>query len=456
MFKKILIANRGEIALRVIHACRELGIKTVAVYSEADENSLHVRFADEDVCIGPAKSADSYLNVPAIISAAEITGADAIHPGYGFLSESAYLAEVCGACHIRFIGPDPSVIKLLGDKARARKAMKKAGLPMLPGSDGPVDGEESALKVAKSIGYPVIIKAVAGGGGRGMRVVRNPNELGANLRTAQREAEAAFGNGDVYIEKYLDNPRHIEFQIMGDHHGNVVHLGERECSIQRRHQKLLEESPSPVISEKVRRKMGGLVVDAAKAVQYTNAGTFEFLMDDEGKFYYMETNTRLQVEHPVTEMITGIDIVKEQIRIAAGLRLGFKQSDVTFTGHSIECRVNAEDPETFAPSPGVIHAFNLPGGPGVRVDSFAHAECTVSPYYDSMIAKIIVHGRDRREAIARMRRTLEMTVIEGIKTSVPLHLKIVNDPDFQAGRMNTGFMDRFMPKPAARSLAETA
>ena len=456
MFKKILIANRGEIALRIIHACRELGIKTVAVYSEADENSLHVRFADEDVCIGPPKSADSYLNVPAIISAAEITGADAIHPGYGFLSESAYLAEVCGACHIRFIGPDPSVIKLLGDKARARKAMKKAGLPMLPGSDGPVDGEENALKVAKSIGYPVIIKAVAGGGGRGMRVVRNPNELGTALRTAQREAEAAFGNGDVYVEKYLDNPRHIEFQIMGDHHGNVVHLGERECSIQRRHQKLIEESPSPVLSEKVRRKMGSLVVDAAKAVQYTNAGTFEFLMDDEGKFYYMETNTRLQVEHPVTEMITGIDIVKEQIRIAAGLRLGFKQGDVTFTGHSIECRINAEDPETFAPSPGVIHTFNLPGGPGVRVDTFAHAECTVSPYYDSMIAKIIVHGRDRREAIARMRRTLEMTVIEGIKTSAPLHLKILNDPDFQAGRMSTAFMERFMPKPAARSLAETA
>jgi acetyl-CoA carboxylase biotin carboxylase subunit len=457
MFKKILIANRGEIALRIIHACRELGIKTVAVYSEADENSLHVRFADEDVCIGPPKSADSYLNVPAIISAAEITGADAIHPGYGFLSESAYLAEVCAACHIRFIGPDPSVIKLLGDKARARKAMKKAGLPMLPGSDGPVDGEESALKVAKSIGYPVIIKAVAGGGGRGMRVVRTPAEVGPSLRTAQREAEAAFGNGDVYIEKYLENPRHIEFQIIGDHHGNVVHLGERECSIQRRHQKLLEESPSPVLSEKVRRKMGSLVVDAARAVQYTNAGTFEFLMDGDGKFYYMETNTRLQVEHPVTEMVTGIDIVKEQIRIAAGQRLGFKQSEVTFTGHSIECRINAEDPETFAPSPGVIHAFNLPGGPGVRVDSFAHADCTVSPYYDSMIAKIIVHGRDRREAIARMRRTLEMTVIEGIKTSLSLQLKIINDPDFQAGRMSTAFMDRFMPKPAApRSLAETA
>ena len=395
MFKKILIANRGEIALRVIHACRELGVKTVAVYSEADENSLHVRFADEDVCIGPARSADSYLNVPAIISAAEITGADAIHPGYGFLSESAYLAEVCQACHIRFIGPDPSVIKLLGDKARARKAMKKAGVPMLPGSDGPVENEEKALKVARDIGYPVIIKAVAGGGGRGMRVVRTPDELPQLLRMATREAEAAFGNGDVYIEKYLDNPRHIEFQIIGDHHGNLVHLGERECSIQRRHQKLIEESPSPVLTEKARRRMGSLVVDAAKAVQYTNAGTFEFLMDGEGKFYYMETNTRLQVEHPVTEMVTGIDIVKEQIRIAAGQRLSFKQSDITFTGHSIECRINAEDPVTFAPSPGLIHAWSVPGGPGVRVDTFAHSECTVSPYYDSMIAKMIVHGRDR-------------------------------------------------------------
>jgi acetyl-CoA carboxylase biotin carboxylase subunit len=454
MFKKILIANRGEIALRIIHACRELGIKTVAVYSEADENSLHVRFADEDVCIGPPRSADSYLNVPAIISAAEITGADAIHPGYGFLSESAYLAEVCAACHIRFIGPDPSVIKLLGDKARARKAMKKAGLPMLPGSEGPVEGEEAALRVAKDVGYPVIIKAVAGGGGRGMRIVRNPGELPQSLRTAQREAEAAFGNGDVYIEKYLENPRHIEFQILGDHHGNMIHLGERECSIQRRHQKLIEESPSPVLSEKVRKKMGALVVDAAKAVQYTNAGTFEFLLDDEGKFYYMETNTRLQVEHPVTEMVTGLDIVKEQIRIAAGHRLSLKQSDVTFTGHSIECRINAEDPDTFAPSPGVIHAFNVPGGPGVRFDSFAHAECTISPYYDSMIGKLIVHGRDRSEAIARMRRALEMTIVEGIRTSVPLHLRILNEPDFQAGRMSTSFMERFMPKPKDDSLAE--
>jgi acetyl-CoA carboxylase, biotin carboxylase subunit len=457
MFKKILIANRGEIALRIIHACRELGIKTVAVYSEADENSLHVRFADEDVCIGPPRSADSYLNVPAIISAAEITGADAIHPGYGFLSESAYLAEVCEACHIRFIGPDPSVIKLLGDKARAKKAMRKAGVPMLPGSDGPVTGEEQALKVAKDIGYPIIIKAVAGGGGRGMRVVQNPGELPNALRTAQREAEAAFGNGDVYVEKYLQNPRHIEFQIIGDHHGNVVHLGERECSIQRRHQKLIEESPSPALSDKIRKKMGSIVVDAAKAVQYTNAGTFEFLMDGDGRFFYMETNTRLQVEHPVTEMVTGIDIVKEQIRIAAGERLSFKQSEVTFTGHSIECRVNAEDPETFAPSPGTIHAFSVPGGPGVRIDTFAHAECTVPPYYDSMIAKIIVHGRDRQEAIARMRRVLEMTVIEGIRTSVPLHLKILNEADFQAGRLNTGFMDRFMPKQKKpTSLAESA
>jgi acetyl-CoA carboxylase, biotin carboxylase subunit len=456
MFKKILIANRGEIALRVIHACRELSIKTVAVYSEADENSLHVRFADEDVCIGPARSAESYLNVPAIISAAEITGADAIHPGYGFLSESAYLAEVCEACHIRFIGPDPSVIKLLGDKARAKKAMRKAGVPMLPGSDGPVTGEEQALKVAKDVGYPVIVKAVAGGGGRGMRVVRHAAELPNALKTAQREAEAAFGNGDVYVEKYLQNPRHIEFQVIGDHHGNIVHLGERECSIQRRHQKLIEEAPSPALSEKVRKRMGGIVVDAAKAVQYTNAGTFEFLMDHDGRFYYMETNTRLQVEHPVTEMVTGIDIVKEQIRIAAGERLSFKQSEVTFSGHSIECRVNAEDPETFAPSPGTIHAFSVPGGPGVRVDTFAHAECTVPPYYDSMIAKIIVHGRDRQEAIARMRRTLDMTVIEGIKTSVPLHQKIIAEPDFQAGRLSTGFMDRFMPKPKKSSLAETA
>jgi acetyl-CoA carboxylase, biotin carboxylase subunit len=456
MFKKILVANRGEIALRIIFACRELGIKTVAVYSQADENSLHVRFADEDICIGPARSADSYLNVPAIISAAEITGADAIHPGYGFLSESAYLAEVCEACHIRFIGPDPGVIRLLGDKAKARRAMKKAGVPMLPGSDGPVDSEEAATRIAAGIGYPVIIKAVAGGGGRGMRIVEEPKEIGHAFRTAQREAEAAFGVGDVYIEKYLESPRHIEYQILGDHHGNVVHLGERECSIQRRHQKLIEESPSIAVSDKVRRKMGATVVDAARAVQYTNAGTFEFLMDARGNFYFMEVNTRIQVEHPVTEWVTGIDIVKEQIRIAAGERLTFKQSDVTFTGHAIECRINAEDPVTFVPSPGTIHAFSIPGGPGVRVDTAAHAECTIPPHYDSMIAKIIVHGRDRQEAIARMKRTLEMSVVEGIRTSIPLHLRILNDPDFVAGRINTHFMERFQPVKKPSTLAETA
>src|SRR4029453_8488174 len=350
-----------------------------------------------------------------------------------------------------------NVIRLLGDKAKARRAMKKAGVPMLPGSDGPVQREERAIKPAAQIGYPVIIKAVAGGGGRGMRIVKNPAELPHAFKTAQREAESAFGVGDVYIEKYLESPRHIEFQILGDHHGNVVHLGERECSIQRRHQKLLEESPSVAVSDKVRRKMGAQVVDAARAVQYTNAGTFEFLMDGEGKFYYMETNTRLQVEHPLTEMVTGIDIVKEQIRISAGERLGFKQSDVTFTGHAIECRINAEDPETFAPSPGVIHAFSVPGGPGVRLDTAAHSECTISPYYDSMIAKIIVHGRDRQEAIARMRRTLEMTVIEGIKTTVPVQLKIINDADFIAGKLSTSFMERFAPSTKTHSsLAESA
>ncbi len=456
MFKKILVANRGEIALRVIFACRELGIKTVAVYSEADENSLHVRFADEDICIGPARSGESYLNVPAIISAAEITGADALHPGYGFLSESAYLAEVCEACHIRFIGPDPSVIRLLGDKSKARRAMKKAGVPMLPGSDGPIESEERAIKFAASIGYPVIIKAVAGGGGRGMRIVKNPSELPHAFKTAQREAESAFGVGDVYIEKYLESPRHIEFQILGDHHGNVIHLGERECSIQRRHQKLMEESPSMQVSEKVRRKMGAVVVDAARAVQYTNAGTFEFLMDEKGNFYFMEVNTRVQVEHPVTEMVTGIDIVKEQIRIAAGARLSFKQSEVTFTGHALECRINAEHPETFVPSPGTIHAFSIPGGPGVRVDTAAHSECTISPYYDSMIAKVIVHGRDRQESIARMKRVLEMSVVEGIKTTIPMHLKILSDPDFVAGRISTHFMERYAPKPKTQALAESA
>ncbi|MBI4476220.1 MAG: acetyl-CoA carboxylase biotin carboxylase subunit [Acidobacteria bacterium] len=454
MFKKILIANRGEIALRVIYACRELGIKTVAVYSAADENSLHVRFADEDVCIGPARASESYLNVPSVISAAEITGADAIHPGYGFLSESAYFAEVCEACHLKFIGPDPNVIRLMGDKARARRVMKKAGVPILPGSDGPVEDDDRAAKTAKDIGYPLLVKATGGGGGRGMRLVTGPSELGPAIRAAQREAEAAFGMRDVYLEKYLESPRHIEFQVLADHHGAIVHLGERECSIQRRHQKLVEESPSPALHDKQRRKMGSVVVDAARAVQYTNAGTFEFLVDQEGRFYFMEANTRLQVEHGVTELVTGVDIVKEQIRIAAGERLSFRQSEVSFTGHAIECRINAEDPETFAPSPGLIHVFSVPGGPGVRVDSAAHSECTVSPYYDSLIAKILTHGRDRQEALARMTRTLEMTVIEGVCTSVPLHVRILADPDFVAGRLSTSFMDRFMTKPRPGRLAE--
>lgn len=458
MFNKILIANRGEIALRVICAAREMGIKTVAVYSEADQHSLHVRFADEDVCIGPARSADSYLNVPAIISAAEITGADAIHPGYGFLSESAYLAEVCEACHIKFIGPNPNVIRLLGDKARARRAMKKAGVPILPGSDGPVAGEEQAIKIGRELGLPLIIKAVAGGGGRGMRIVRSHDELPKLVKTAMREAEAAFGVGDVYLERYVEAPRHIEVQVLGDHHGNVVHLGERECSVQRRHQKLIEEAPSAVLTDKQRRKLGATVVEAARAVEYANAGTFEFLLDDTGNFYFLEVNTRLQVEHPVTEFITGIDIVKEQIRVAAGEKLPFRQSDIEFRGHALECRINAEDPVTFAPSPGLITAFSVPGGPGVRIDTFAHSDCMVSPYYDSMIAKIITYGRDRNEAIARMRRTLEMTVVEGIKTSIPLQLKIINDPDFQAARINTAYMERFMPpaKPEKKPVAETA
>ncbi|MEI6667234.1 MAG: acetyl-CoA carboxylase biotin carboxylase subunit [Acidobacteriota bacterium] len=454
MFKKILVANRGEIALRVILACREMGIKTVAVYSEADEDTLHVRFADQDVCIGPPRASESYLNVPAIISAAEITGADAIHPGYGFLSESAYLAEVCEACHIKFIGPNPQVIRLMGDKARARRTMKKAGVPVLPGSEGTLDSEDQALKIADEIGYPVIIKATAGGGGRGMRVVRNPSEMSRAYRTASREAEAAFGVADIYVEKYLENPRHIEFQILGDHAGNVVHLGERECSIQRRHQKLIEESPSPALTDKMRKKVGAIVVDAARRVQYTNAGTFEFLMDTDGKFYFMEANTRLQVEHGVTELVTNVDVVKEQIRIAAGERLSFRQSDIVFTGHAIECRVNAECPETFIPSPGTIRTFSIPGGPGIRVDTAMYADAVVTPYYDSMIAKLMAFGRDRDEAMARMRRALDMMIVEGIKTSIPLHRRILDSPDFIAGRLSTGFMERFLAAPKANGLAE--
>ena len=449
MFKKILIANRGEIALRVISACKELGIRTVAVYSEADRHSLHVRFADEEVCVGPARSVDSYLNIPGIISAAEITGAEAVHPGYGFLAESSYLAEVCEACHIKFIGPSPRVIRLMGDKSLARRTMSKAGVPVLPGSNGLTETVEQAAEMAKRIGYPVILKASAGGGGRGMRIVEGPEELPRAFRTAQKEAEAAFGVGDLYLEKYLRNPRHIEFQVLADSRGNVVHLGERECSIQRRHQKLLEESPAPGVSDRLRKKMARIAVDGVRAVGYVNAGTIEFLLDEDGRFYFMEMNTRIQVEHPVTEMVTGVDLVKEQIRIAAGQTLGFTQKEVSFRGASIECRINAEDPETFMPSPGTIHAFHLPGGPGVRVDTAAHSECEVLPYYDSLIAKMVVHDDDRPAAIERMRRCLELTVIEGVKTTLPLHLRILADPDFRNGRYNTRFLERFLAKDPA-------
>ncbi len=450
MFKKVLIANRGEIALRVMWACKELGVKTVAVYSEADAHSLHVRFADEAVCIGPPRNIESYLNIPAIISAAEITGAEAIHPGYGFLSESSYLAEICEACNIKFIGPGPQAIRLMGDKSRARKAMMKAGVPVVPGSPGVLEDEEKAVRAAKDVGFPVMLKASAGGGGRGMRIVRAPADLAQAFRAAQAEAAAAFGVPDVYVEKYVEGPRHVEIQVMADSKGSVVHLGERECSIQRRHQKIIEEAPSPVVNEKLRRRMGRTAVEAAAAVQYVNAGTVEFLVDKDGSFYFMEMNTRIQVEHGVTELVTGRDLVKEQILVAAGEPLSFAQKDVTFTGHALECRINAEDPVTFVPSPGTIRHFNVPGGPGVRIDTFAHEGCEISPYYDSMIGKLMTHGRDRKEAIARMRRSLEVMVVEGIKTNIPLHLRIMDDPDFQAGRLDTRFMDRFMlPKKAA-------
>jgi acetyl-CoA carboxylase biotin carboxylase subunit len=446
MFKKVLIANRGEIALRVMWACKELGLKTVAVYSEADRNSLHVRFADEAVCIGPPRNIESYLNIPAIISAAEITGADAIHPGYGFLSESAYLAEICEACNIRFIGPGPQAIRLMGDKSRAKKAMIKAGVPVVPGSNGVVEDEEKAVRIAKDVGFPVILKASAGGGGRGMRIVREARDLAQNYRAAQAEAQAAFGVGDVYLEKYVGGPRHVEIQVMADSKGNVVHLGERECSIQRRHQKVLEEAPSVVMTEKLRRRMGRTAVEAAAAVQYVSAGTIEFLVDKDGNYYFMEMNTRIQVEHGVTELVTGRDLVKEQIHVAAGAPLSFSQKDVAFAGHALECRINAEDPETFVPSPGTIRHFFQPGGPGVRIDTFAHEGCEISPYYDSMIAKVMTHGRDRAEAIARMRRCLDVMVVEGIKTNIPLHRRILEDPDFLAGRFDTSFMERFLPQ----------
>jgi len=449
MFKKVLIANRGEIALRVMWACKELGLRTVAVYSEADANGLHVRFADEAVCIGPPRNIESYLNIPAIISAAEITGADAIHPGYGFLSESAYLAEICEACNIRFIGPGPQAIRLMGDKSRAKKAMVKAGVPVVPGSQGVLEDEEKAVRVAREIGFPVILKASAGGGGRGMRIVREAKDLAQSFRAAQAEAQAAFGVPDVYVEKYVTGPRHVEIQVMADSKGNVVHLGERECSIQRRHQKIVEEAPSLAISEKLRRRMGRTAVEAAAAVQYVNAGTIEFLLDHDGNYYFMEMNTRIQVEHGVTELVTGRDLVKEQIHVAAGEPLSFSQKDIGFAGHALECRINAEDPWSFVPSPGTIRHFFQPGGPGVRVDTFAHEGCEISPYYDSMIAKLMTHGRTRAEAIARMKRSLDVMVVEGIKTNIPLHRKILDDPDFVAGRFDTGYLERFLAQRKA-------
>ncbi|MFN7950049.1 MAG: acetyl-CoA carboxylase biotin carboxylase subunit [Blastocatellia bacterium] len=444
MFKKILIANRGEIACRIIWACKELDIKTVAVHSEADRDALHVRFADEAICIGPPPSSQSYLNIPAIISAAELTDADAIHPGYGFLSENPYFAEVCDACNITFIGPSPQVMRTMGDKATAKQAMKAAGVPVTPGSEGLLDDEEIAIKEAERIGYPVLIKATAGGGGRGMRIARNREELIIGYQTARAEAETAFKNSGVYLEKYIERPRHIEIQVLADQHGNVVHLGERECSIQRRHQKLIEESPSPAVSYELRREMGAVAVKACQEVGYSNAGTIEFLLDEDGSYYFMEMNTRIQVEHPVTEMVTIADLVAAQIRVAAGEELGFTQDEVMFVGHAIECRINAEDPEKFTPSPGRITTFNVPNGPGVRTDTAAYAGWFVPPHYDSMIAKLIVHSRTRERAIARMRRALEAMVVEGIKTTIPLHLKIMNDPDFIAGNFSTRFMDRFL------------
>jgi acetyl-CoA carboxylase biotin carboxylase subunit len=442
MFRKILIANRGEIALRVICACKELGIPTVAVYSQADQNSLHVRFADEAICIGPPASIDSYLNIPQVISAAEITNADAIHPGYGFLAESAYFAEVCEACGLTFIGPSPAVIELMGDKDRARKAMKSSGLPIVPGTDkikGPLD---SALPLAEEIGYPVIIKAAAGGGGKGMRIVNSANELRGALAISQNESLSAFGSSDVYLEKYLPSARHIEFQILADSFGNVVHLGERECSIQRRYQKLLEESPSPLLTPELRERVGTLAVNAAKSVNYINAGTMEFIFDNQGNFYFMEMNTRIQVEHAVTEMVTGIDLVKEQIRIAAGQKLNYRQEDITFRGNAIECRINAECPDTFLPFPGKMSTFYQPAGFGVRVDTAAYSECVITPFYDSLIAKVITYGQNREEAINRMIRSLDMMVIEGIKTTIPLHQKILRDENFRKGIFTTHFLDR--------------
>jgi len=446
MFRKILIANRGEIATRIIWACKELGIKTVAVHSDVDRDSLHVRFADEAVCIGPAQASKSYLNIPALISAAELKNVDAIHPGYGFLSENAHFAEVCRACNIKFIGPSPNVIRLMGDKAQARRAMKSVGVPVTPGFDGIIEDEQEAVEIAESIGYPVIIKASAGGGGRGMRVVRNRDDVIAALPAAQQEAQLAFGNPTVYLEKYVESARHIEIQVLGDELGKVIHLGERECSVQRRHQKLLEESPSTAVTTELRRQMGDAAVKACREIGYYSAGTIEFLLNSNSEFYFMEMNTRIQVEHGVTEVVTDTDLVREQILIAAGERLQLSQDDIGFSGHAIECRINAESPRTFAPSPGLITAINLPGGPGVRVDTAAFAGLFVPPFYDSLIAKVVVHHRTRDLAIQRMHRALDATIIEGIETSVPVHQQILSDPDFMAGNISTRFMDRFARK----------
>ncbi|MGD0438144.1 MAG: acetyl-CoA carboxylase biotin carboxylase subunit [Bryobacteraceae bacterium] len=444
MFQKILIANRGEIAVRIICACKDLGIKTVAVYSEADRHSLHVRFADEAVCIGPAKSARSYLDIPSVISAAEITNVDAIHPGYGFLSENADFAQVCETSEIKFIGPKPDITRAMGLKQHARAAMRECGIPILPGSDGILKDAANALDTAERIGYPVMLKASAGGGGRGMRVVREAADMAALLTQAQQEAQAAFACPDVYMEKLIEAPRHIEFQVLADEHGEVEILGERECSIQRRHQKLLEEAPSPAVSAELRDRMTARLREAMRQIGYTNAGTIEFLMDESGELYFIEVNARIQVEHPVTEAITGIDLVKGQILIAAGHPLSeIVRPPVTLRGHAIECRINAENPETFAPSPGRITGLNLPGDVGIRVDTVAYTDYVIPPYYDSLVAKLIAYGHDRAEAIARMRRALEMFVVEGIYTTIPLHQRIMNDPDFIAGKMDTRFLARF-------------
>jgi acetyl-CoA carboxylase biotin carboxylase subunit len=443
MFPKILVANRGEIALRVMRACKELRIPTVAIHSEADVDALHVKFADEAVCVGPAPSAQSYLDVKAILGACEVTGAAAVHPGYGFLAENADFAEMCEVHGITFIGPTADMMRSMGDKAEARRAMAEAGVPIIPGSDGVVENLEHAVDVAETIGYPVMIKASAGGGGKGMRVASSRQELAANLSVASGEAEAAFGRGDVYLEKLVVGPRHIEFQILGDRHGNVVHLGERDCSIQRRHQKLIEESPSPAVTADLRRRMGEAAVKGARGTGYVSAGTIEFLLDAGGDYYFMEMNTRIQVEHPVTELVTGVDLVKEQIKIAAGEPMTLSQSQLHLRGHAIECRINAEDPERgFAPCPGQVTEFYVPGGPGIRVDTHVYGGYVIPPYYDSMIAKLLAHGNTREEAIARMRRALDEFVIVGVATTIPFHARMMDDPDFLAGRFDTGTLER--------------